>query len=594
MTIHRTLTTPRPSPELIAGVLEEAGIDAVFGISGGHTGRIFGALEQRQSTIRTVLVREESLAAVMAEVYGRLTRKPGVVLGQGPWVLGNGLVGTIEARLSSSPMLLLTDFSDTPPFGLHAPYQSGTGEYGNWDARQAFGGVVKQVFAVHEPTAAVQATQLAIKHALSGQPGPVAVIFGLQALSGEVGPDSEPRLYPTRHYLPPPPPPADAAAVARAVAALRAARRPVIVAGNGVRLSAAYRALQAFAEAAGLPVVTTPSGKGVLAETHPLALGVFGTFGTDGANACVAESDLVLVVGSKLTASDTARESPLLLDPERQTFLQIDVETRNASWTFPAEHVLLGDAGAVLDQMRAALGDGTPFDGVGRVAAHRARYGHFDNEHYRSEAAPLMPQRIVAELMRHLPEDVMITCDAGENRIFMTHCYQTRSAGAFLQAAGAGPMGFGIPAALAAKLVHPGRTVVAVVGDGGFAMTMNGLMTAVEQSLPIVVVIFNNLALGWSLHSRGPFATTLADFDHGAIARGMGCHGVRVTEPSQLGPALAEAVRADRPTVIDVMTSLSMAFDGLTSPLAQLQPDTAAEAATTPLPTTRDDGVPTP
>ncbi|MET1115277.1 MAG: thiamine pyrophosphate-binding protein [Comamonas sp.] len=567
MSIQRSLKTSRPSPELIAAVLEEAGIDAVFGISGGHTGRIFGALEQRQGRIRTVLVREESLAAVMAEVYGRLTRKPGVVLGQGPWVLGNGLVGTIEARLSSSPMLLLTDFSDTPPFGLHAPYQSGTGEYGNWDARQAFGGLVKQVFAVHDPASAVHATQLAIKHALSGQPGPVAVIFGLQALTGEVGPLSEPRLYPTRHYLPPPASGADAQAVAQAAAALRAARRPVIVAGNGVRLSAAYEALQGFAERSGLPVVTTPSGKGVLAETHGLALGVFGTFGTDGANACVAEADLVLVVGSKLTASDTVRENPLLLDPERQVFVQIDVETRNASWTFPAEHVLLGDAGAVLDQLGEAL-DGMPaFAGAERVAGHRARHGHFDGPAYRSDAAPLMPQRIVAELHRHLPDDVIVTCDAGENRIFMTHCYQTRSAGAFLQAAGAGPMGYGIPAALAAKLVHPGRAVVAVVGDGGFAMTMNGLMTAVEQSLPIVVVIFNNQALGWSLHSRGPFATTLGDFDHAAIARGMGCEGIRVREPAELGPALQAALACGRPAVIDVMTSLDMRFDQLTLPL---------------------------
>ena len=567
MSIQRSLDNSRPSPELIAAVLEEAGIDAVFGISGGHTGRIFGALEQRQGRIRTVLVREESLAAVMAEVYGRLTRKPGVVLGQGPWVLGNGLVGILEARLSSSPMLLLTDFSDTPPFGLHAPYQSGTGEYGNWDARQAFGGLVKQVFAVHDPASAVHATQLAIKHALSGQPGPVAVIFGLQALTGEVGPLSEPRLYPTRHYLPPPASGADAQAVAQAAAALRAARRPVIVAGNGVRLSAAYEPLRRFAERAGLPVVTTPSGKGVLAETHRLALGVFGTFGTDGANACVAEADLVLVVGSKLTASDTVRENPLLLDPERQVFVQIDVETRNASWTFPAEHVLLGDAGAVLDQLGAALDDMPAFAGTERVAGHRARHGHFDSPAYHSDAAPLMPQRIIAALHAHLPEDAIVTCDAGENRIFMTHCYQTRSAGAFLQAAGAGPMGYGIPAALAAKLLHPGRAVVAVVGDGGFAMTMNGLMTAVEQSLPIVVVIFNNQALGWSLHSRGPFATTLGDFDHAAIARGMGCEGIRVREPAELGPALQAALACGRPAVIDVMTSLALRFDQLTSAL---------------------------
>ena len=567
MTIQRTVTSPASSTDLIVQVLEEAGIDAVFGISGGHTGRIFGALEQRQATIRTVLVREESLAAVMAEVYGRLTRKPGVVLGQGPWVLGNGLVGIIEARLSSSPMLLLTDFSDTPPFGLHGPYQSGTGEYGNWDARQAFAGVTKQVFAVHEPMPAVHATQLAIKHALTGQPGPVAVIYSITALTGSVSAESEPRLYPTRHYLPVPPPPADPQAVTAAAKALGAARRPVLIAGNGVRLSAAHEALRRFAEAAGIPVVTTPSGKGGLAETHALALGVFGTFGSEAANACVADADLVLVVGSKLTASDTARENPALLNPERQTFIQIDVEPRNASWTFPVEHVLLGDAGRILDQLRDAIGQGTQ-DGVGRVAEYRRRHGYFDGESYASSASPLLPQRIIGELQRHLPEDVLVTCDAGENRIFMTHCYQTRTAGSFLQAAGAGPMGFGIPAALAAKLVHPDRPVVAVCGDGGFAMTMNGLMTAVEQNLPIIVVIFNNQALGWSLHSRGPFATKLGDFDHAAIARGMGCEGVRITEASQLGAALRTALECNRPTVIDVLTSLDVSFEDLTSPLA--------------------------
>lgn len=567
MTVQRTVTTPTASTDLIVQVLEEAGIDAVFGISGGHTGRIFTALEQRQATIRTVLVREESLAAVMAEVYGRLTRKPGVVLGQGPWVLGNGLVGIIEARLSSSPMLLLTDFSDTPPFGLHGPYQSGTGEYGNWDARQAFAGVTKQVFAVHEPMPAVHATQLAIKHALTGQPGPVAVIYGITALTGSVSAEAEPRLYPTRHYLPVPLPPADPVAVQAAAKALGAAQRPVLIAGNGVRLSAAYEALLRFAEATGIPVVTTPSGKGGLAETHPLALGVFGTFGIEAANACVADADLVLVVGSKLTASDTARENPALLDPERQTFIQIDVEPRNASWTFPVEHVLLGDAGRILDQLRGAIGQ-KPQAGSERVAEYRRRHGYFDGEAYASSASPLLPQRIIGELQRHLPEDVVVTCDAGENRIFMTHCYQTRMAGSFLQAAGAGPMGFGIPAALAAKLVHPDRPVVAVCGDGGFAMTMNGLMTAVEQNLPIIVVIFNNQALGWSLHSRGPFATTLGDFDHAAIARGMGCEGVRITEASQLGAALRTALECNRPTVIDVLTSLDVSFEDLTSPLA--------------------------
>jgi acetolactate synthase-1/2/3 large subunit len=469
-------------------------------------------------------------------------------------------------------MLLLTDFSDTPPLSLHGPYQSGTGEYGNWDARQAFAGITKQVFAAHEPMPAVHATQLAIKHALSGQPGPVAVIYSLSALTGQVDAESQPRLYPTRHYLPTPLPPADPACVAAAAAVLQAAKRPVLIAGNGVRLADAFGPLQALADAAGLPVVTTPSGKGALAETHPLALGVFGTFGTPAANACVAAADVVLVVGSKLTASDTAREHPGLLNPERQTFIQIDVEPRNASWTFPTEHVLIGDAATVLGQLQAALKKPSATAGLARVQEHREAHGHFSGPAYRSEASPLLPQRIIAALQQHLPDDVVIACDAGENRIFMTHCYQTRRAGRFIQAAGAGPMGFAIPAALAAKLLHPEAPVVAVCGDGGFAMTMNGLMTAVEQDLPIITVIFNNQALGWSLHSRGPFATRLGDFDHAAIARGMGCEGVRITDPAELGPALRKAVAARRPTVLDVLTSLDVSYEDLTSPLARAVP----------------------
>ena len=160
--------------DAVLQVLEEAGIEMVFGMAGGHTGRLFMALAQHQNTIRTLTVREESLAGVMAEVYGRLTRKPGVIIGQGPWVLGNGLIGTMEALLSASPMLLLTDFSDSPGFNLHGPYQAGTGDYGVWNARQAFGGVTKQVFEANDPTTAVQATQMAVKHAMSGQMGPVA------------------------------------------------------------------------------------------------------------------------------------------------------------------------------------------------------------------------------------------------------------------------------------------------------------------------------------------------------------------------------------------------------------------------------------
>ena len=550
MTIEPMLTEETPANALVARVLEEAGIEMVFGISGGHTGRIVSGLSQYQNSVRTVLVREELLGGVMAEVYGRLTRRPGVLLGQGPWVLGNGLLGTIEAHLSSSPMLLLTDFSDAPRFSLHAPYQQATGDWGSWDARRAFSGVTKHVMQAHDPIAAVQATQLAIKHALAGQPGPVAVLYSHDSLAGSVMPDSQPMLYPTRHYLPSPPPPAETRQVEAAATALLAAQKPVLIAGNGVRIAQAYDQLRRLAETAGLPVATTAAGKGCFAETHPLALGVFGTFGTAAANACIGEADLVLVIGSKLSPSDTAWENRALLDPTRQSFVQLDIEPRNASWNYPAEHVLIGDAAIVLDQLidevRSRSGDRRQ-QAERRVAAHRERLGYFNDRAYFADDQPILPQRVIGELQRNLPEDAIVTCDAGENRIMMTHFYQTKRHEGFLQAAGSGPMGFGIPAALGAKLVHPDRPVVAVCGDGGFAMTMNGLMTAIEQDIPIITVVFNNKALGWVLHGSGRFAAEFNDFNHAEIAKAMGCRGVRVTDPAALGTGLARGARRARP-----------------------------------------------
>src|SRR5205085_8144081 len=149
--------------------------------------------------------------------------------------------------------------------------------------------------------------------------------------------------------------------------------RPVIIAGNGVRIAQGYDQLQALAEAAGMPVATTAAGKGCFPETHSLALGVFGTFGTAAANACVGEADLVLVVGSKLSPSDTAWENRALLDPTRQSFVQLDIEPRNASWNYPAEHVLIGDAAILLDQLieevRSRSGDRRQ-QAERRVAAH--------------------------------------------------------------------------------------------------------------------------------------------------------------------------------------------------------------------------------
>ncbi len=573
MTVRRLTEQEVSAPEAIVRVLEEAGIDYVFGMPGGRTGAIFGALYDHRERIRTVLVREEGLAAVMADVYGRLTGRPGVAMGQGAFMLTNAGMGIVEGYLAGSPMLILSDLSDNAPFSHHGPYQAGTGDYGTWDARATIAGYTKATFVAREGAQAVQQTQLAVKHALSGQPGPVAVLYHSRALAEPVGPESTPRLYSTGPYLPDERQLANPSQIGAATRLLRSASRPVVIAGNGVRISRARAELRGLAELLDAPVATTASGKGVFPETHPLALGVFGNFGLAAANAVVGDADVVLAVGTKLGPTDTANENPALLDPERQRLIQIDVEPRNASWTFPAEHVLLGDAGAVLGQLAAALRgtDGRDRrEGARRVAEAHAAHASWDVAESESDASPVEPRRIIKALHLAIPDDAIVTCDAGENRLFMMHHFRTKGEVEYLQPAAVGGMGYAIPAAMAAKLVHPERTAVAVCGDGGFGIAMNGLMTAVQERIPIAVVVFNNSALGWVRHGQGdrPIASDFAEFDHAAIGRAIGCESLRVARSEELPGALAEALAADRPTVVDVVTSDVPTFRDVTSPLA--------------------------
>jgi acetolactate synthase-1/2/3 large subunit len=559
--------------EGIVRALEGAGIDMIFGIQGGNMGRLYDALYDHQDSIRAVLVRHEQLASVMAEVYGRLTGKPGVCTGQGIFMLANAFLGTLEAHFGASPMLFLSELSDGAPFTLHAPYQSGTGDYGAADTARALAAVTKHTTVARLPAEAVQATQFGIKHALSGERGPVGVLYHSNCFtSGNIDPEARPFLYPTEHYLPEPQP-GDPAAVAAAARLLEEAERPVVVAGNGVRISQAFDELAALAEKLAIPVATTASGKGVYAETGPWALGPCGNFGQPAANAFIGQADLVLAVGTRLGQTDTANQNPALIDPRRQTLVQIDVEPKNASWSFPCDQTVIGDARLVLAQLTQEVSAPAADTRAARetaLAETRSREGFFDHPLKQSDDAPVMPQRLLAELHEAIDDDAMVCLDAGENRLFSVHHFQTKGANTLLMP-GIGAMGYAIPAALAAKLVFPERQAIALSGDGGFGMAMNGMMTAIDEDIPIVSVVMNNSALGWVRHGQGnrTIASAFAEMNFAEMARVMGCHGVRVEKPGDLAAGLREALDCGRPAVVDVVTSFEPNFRDVTSPLTQ-------------------------
>jgi acetolactate synthase-1/2/3 large subunit len=573
----RRLEIEQSVVEAIVQVVVDAGVSTVCGMPGGMTLPLWSAL-QENPVLRAVLVREESVGSYMAEAYGRLSGAPMVLVGQGEWIAGNAGQGLMEALLGSSPMVILTEMSDAGAFSHHGPYQSGSGDYGSWDARGSLASVTKRVMVSQHPAQAVQMTQLAFKHACTGEPGPVAVVYAARSLKGTVGPASRPAIYPTAAYLARPPGPVDPGQATRIARAVRDARRPAVIAGNGVRVGQAWRQLARVARALDVPVATTPGGKGVFAERDERAAGVIGPFGSGGANILVADSDVVLAVGTKLSASDTGEGSPVLLDPERQHLVQVDVQPENCSWTVPMDEVLVADAAGALSALEQAA-EGLPApvrprpaaDRTSAAAAEHGTPGALDIV----DAAPLHPRLIIETVNAAVPDDTVITCDAGENRLFMMQWYRSAGAAAYLQPAGGGGMGYAVPAAMGSKLARPASPALAVCGDGGFAMSLQGLITAVEENLPIAVVVMNNRALGWIAHgTNNPIGAMLSERSLAAVATSIGCHGVTAESRVELRDALAELPRLTRPLVIDVPTSLDVSFKDLLQPLDSRTRDT--------------------
>ena len=547
--------------ELIVQLLEEAGIEYVFGIPGGGTGQIYNLLVGKEDRIKAILCRHEQTAAIMADVYGRATGKPAVVMGQGLFIGSNASFGIMEAMLSSSPMLVLTDTSDGGS-AQHPANQSGAGEYGSIDLPTIMKSMTKYTTLATNPKEAVIGTQLAIKHATSGRPGPAAVVMRSAAIGGEVDVESPPFIHHTAGYLNTAKPQSAPQDIQQAIEILSSSQRPVIVAGNGVHQAQAHAQLQQLAELWGAPVATSYKGKSAIAETHPLSLGMAGVYGQEAANRAVGDADTVLVVGAKLSPQDTVREQPSVFDPHRQRIIQIDIDDRNAGWTFPIELGLIGDAGSILSQLVEASQDVAPASADNRkewldgLPNRKESTSFYDDPAMHLDSSPVTPQRLVALLRENLDDSTLFTLDAGNNRTWMAHFYQAPRANTFFAPGGTAGMGWGLPAAVALKIVYPDRPVVSVTGDGGFMMTISALSTAMQYNLPIICVVFNDGSLGMVRHHQAEgrrIASEFVETDNAAVARGFGCFGVQVSDSRDLPEAIRQAQASGLPSVIDVI-----------------------------------------
>jgi len=538
--------------EAIGGLLETLDVFRVFGYPGGRVIEVFEALAG--SEIEVVRPRDEREASVMAEVHGRLTGEPGVLMGQGPWIGSLGAFGQMEARLGSSPMVVLTEASERGDYSTLAPYQQARGDYGGVSLPKILDAVTQEHWFPRTPAETIRSVGLAFKHATAGRPGPTAVVLDGHAVTGEVPADPTPPLWgagelsrtwrsrPTDDQ------------VAKAARALAEADRPVIISGNGVHAAGAYEALADVAEAYGTVVTTSYLGKSTIPETHPLAAGVIGSFGHEGANRAVSEADVLLVVGSRLNPMDVNWTADGFIRPDEQTILHADIDPRNAGWVYPADVGLIGDAKATLDALLGA--DATPASG-GDWAEQTAADARddFTTGACQSDASPIRPQRAAKAIETVMDAETIVTADSGNNRFWLLNYLQTPGVRTYFGSGGVGGMGWSPPAAVSAALATD-RDVISVAGDGGFAMTMTSVETAVDVGVAPTFVVLNDTSLGMVRQMQdGPDeipGVEFPDTDFVRVAEGFGADAVRVETPEALTDGLRHGRGATVPTVIDV------------------------------------------
>lgn len=534
--------------------LTELDVEYAFTLPGLGVTWMLDEFYAKRKDLRVVLTRGEQVASIMAQVVGRLTGKPGVYMGQGPFASTTGAFGILEAYFSGSPMLVLTDTSCYDGFGMYGVYQTMTGDYGAADVRNVMKTMTKATYYATEPHEAVYAIQQAYKQANLPRQGPTAVVLKSPIIRREMPQQERVQLYPAQGYQEVVMPKPDTKGLAALAEMVRGAKRPVLVVGNGMQNARGRKVVAALAERFGLAVATSYNGKGIVDETSAVSVGMLGTWGMKSANAAVTSADVLVVVGASLGADYIKFRSADFIKPGVQRIAQIDVDPRNAGWVYPVELALCADGS---DALEALLEHDL---GAAQRDARLAWIADVNASHPVSldvpAAAPGMLNNadIIKALDTFLTPDDLLTLDAGTNRIWATTTLKIRTPGQLIVPGGIGGMGWGAPAAAATKLVHPEKNVVCLTGDGGFAMTMNVMATCVQENLPITVVVANNSGLGMvrdNLKERR-IAVDFSPTDFAQIARGMGCHGVNVTTPEQLAAALAEARASGVPTVIDV------------------------------------------
>ena len=533
--------------EAVVRILQGYGVEVVFGLCGDTSLPLYDALARLDHGITHVLTRDERSAAYMADAYARLSGRVGVCEGPSGGGATYILPGVVEANESSVPLLAITSDISVSSRGRFTLTEID---------QEALFRPATEWNAVIDRAADIPRTMRAAFSAMtSGRPGAAHIGLPFDVQRGEVDEEDlgvEPGIAPRKAP--------DPDSVRDAAKAIASASAPLFICGGGVMTAGAETALLNLAEKVGAPVATTVSGKGSIAETHELAVGVVGSNGgTPETRAVVEAADTVVFVGCR--AGSVTTERWRFPRPGATRVVHIDIDARVLGANYPTEAAVEGDARLALDALGDALDGAAPgrIDPAFVAAQKRKKFAAFDAL-AKADAKPIRPERLVSELQAALPPDTVVVADPGTPCPYLSAYLVLEKPGRrFVSNRAHGALGYAMPAAVGAQFARPGAKCVAVMGDGSFAFAAGELETVVRLGLPIAFVVVSNASFGWIKAGQktgygGRYhAVDFSRSDHARIAEAYGVRSWSVADPGDLAPALRAALAHDGPSLVDAV-----------------------------------------
>ena len=462
--------------QIVVEVLKKQGVEYIFGYPGGACMPIFDALVDAPE-LKMILVRHEQGATHMADGYARATGKTGVVLvTSGPGAT-NTVTGILTAPMDSVPLVVLTGQTITPNLGKDA-----------FQEADVFGvtmPVVKHSYLVRDVKDLSRIIKEAFHLASSGRPGPVLVDLPKDVVSEEWNEDFSAELDLPGYQVQSS---GNSSSITKVAELLAKSKRPLLYVGAGTVISGAAKQVLKLAEKIQAPVTTTLLGKGGFSERHPLSVGMLGMHGTAYANKTVVDCDLIMAVGARWDDRITGKVSEFCTNA---TKIHIDIDPAEFGKIIQPDISVNGDVAAVLNELLPQVKKSSTKDWLKKIEAWKKKYPL-----KYPKRGGLRAQHVLAELDRLTESKAVISTDVGQHQMWAAQFCKSIRERQWLSSGGAGTMGYGFPAAIGAQLGNPKEVVVAVVGDGGFQMTMPELATAAIHKLPIKIVIINNSYLG--------------------------------------------------------------------------------------------------